>query len=388
VLILIRGCPKDSVVFKMLHYNTLFGPHPLGIIKDYFNKAEKSINIFMFNFDSLDLLTELFVVASKKPDLHVTIVVDRENLVTFFEHLRKLPSYEACSPRIAFFHASKMYFHMLHVKTAFIDLKIELSGSYNYTDAAKLDSIESLTVFDDDGRCKFLFKLFSVLAEGAGLESIRSVEKLQRMDNQGLLLDSEIENGDTIESFIGYYPTFIVSPIDGKWECKQPRNRHPRVILCNVFANAKKTISVFIHKFDDAEIATALAKAKARGVSVVVIVQYADSDLEKPDHYPMISPEVRDILNLAGVNIREVQCVGTSEGNMHLKVAFVDSLIECSGSFNYTYAAGNNALSKKRDKLQLNLLSVLRDPDHVTKTEKQFLEAIVLKVRLPVHNTL
>lgn len=102
-------------------------------------------------------------------------------------------------------------------------------------------------------------------------------------------------------------------------------------VLIGIINSAKQTLDVAIYSFTDKDIASALVKAKKRGVSVKVITDRTQSETRNQQ-------TVLKQLTRAGIPVK----VDTHSGIMHLKVTVADGETATTGSFNYTLSAENS----------------------------------------------
>ena len=102
-------------------------------------------------------------------------------------------------------------------------------------------------------------------------------------------------------------------------------------VLIGIINSAKQTLDVAIYSFTDKEVASALVKAKARGVSVRVITDRTQAATRSQQ--TVLKQIVR-----AGIPVK----VDTHDGIMHLKVTVADGKTATTGSFNYTQSAENS----------------------------------------------
>jgi len=100
--------------------------------------------------------------------------------------------------------------------------------------------------------------------------------------------------------------------------------------LVALIDSAKKTLEVLIYSVNLPEVADAITRAKARGVTVRVIVDSTQLAQEKE------VPQVKKLAD-AGVPMKR----DGHSGIMHMKVVIVDDTIFETGSFNYTNGAAN-----------------------------------------------
>lgn len=101
-------------------------------------------------------------------------------------------------------------------------------------------------------------------------------------------------------------------------------------VLIGIIGSAKQTLDVAIYSFTDKAIASALVKAKARGVSVRIITDRTQAGTRSQKN-------VLKQVTGAGIPVK----VDTHEGIMHLKMTIADGKTATTGSFNYTQAAEN-----------------------------------------------
>lgn len=102
-------------------------------------------------------------------------------------------------------------------------------------------------------------------------------------------------------------------------------------VLIGIIGAAKQTLDVAIYSFTDQDIASALVKAKNRGVAVRVITDKTQSESSS-------QKTALRILTRAGIPVK----VDTHSGIMHLKMTVADGKTATTGSFNYTKAAENS----------------------------------------------
>ena len=102
-------------------------------------------------------------------------------------------------------------------------------------------------------------------------------------------------------------------------------------VLIGIIGAAQQTLDVAIYSFTDQEIASALIKAKNRGVAVRVITDKTQSESSS-------QKTVLKMLTRAGIPVK----VDTHSGIMHLKMTVADGKTATTGSFNYTKAAENS----------------------------------------------
>lgn len=102
-------------------------------------------------------------------------------------------------------------------------------------------------------------------------------------------------------------------------------------VLIGIIDSAKRTLDVAIYSFTDKEVASALVKAKERGVSVRVITDRTQAATRSQQ--TVLKQIVR-----AGIPVK----VDTHDGIMHLKVTVADGETATTGSFNYTQSAENS----------------------------------------------
>ena len=100
--------------------------------------------------------------------------------------------------------------------------------------------------------------------------------------------------------------------------------------LISTLGTASKRLDVAIYSFTDTKIASAIAAAKKRGVTVRLMTD-RESSGEK------YQKKALEIVKAAGVPIKE----NTHSGIMHLKVSIIDTGTVTTGSFNYTKSAQN-----------------------------------------------
>ncbi len=99
-------------------------------------------------------------------------------------------------------------------------------------------------------------------------------------------------------------------------------------VLIGIIGSAKQALDVAIYSFTDKEVASALVKAKERGVSVRVITDRTQAATRSQQ--TVLKQIVR-----AGIPVK----VDTHDGIMHLKVTVADGKTATTGSFNYTQSA-------------------------------------------------
>ncbi len=102
-------------------------------------------------------------------------------------------------------------------------------------------------------------------------------------------------------------------------------------VLIGIIGAAKQTLDVAIYSFTDQDVASALIKAKNRGVAVRVITDKTQSESSS-------QKTVLKMLTRAGIPVK----VDTHSGIMHLKMTVADGKTATTGSFNYTKAAENS----------------------------------------------
>lgn len=98
----------------------------------------------------------------------------------------------------------------------------------------------------------------------------------------------------------------------------------PKTLLLESIGGARSAIDIAVYNFEDAEIAEALSKAKARDVTVRVITD--STKAEKKSRAKLL-----DTLTENQIDVKIVK-----SKKMHLKMTLVDERLVVMGSYNFT----------------------------------------------------
>lgn len=117
--------------------------------------------------------------------------------------------------------------------------------------------------------------------------------------------------------------------------CFSPQSKCSAHIVREI-ENAKKEILVAVYAFTSDNLASALVRAKKRGVSVQVIIDREFDAANDNSKGKLLESQKIPVRRASGVKLNTTNKEG---GLMHQKFAVIDRMLVFSGSYNWTHSA-------------------------------------------------